>query len=254
LEVLILGSGSFIPTEDRSSPSVLIKTEKTYLLLDIGPGTVRQIKKAGLSCISIKHILISHFHPDHTADLIHFMFFMKNIGSEFQSPFTVHGPPGIRNFIRGIQRAYGNSLNLPAEILRIDEMGKKARRDFDDVTVISFPVKHSPESVGYRIEASGKRIVYSGDTGFCEEIIEASKDVDLLILECSFPEEYLRKYKIDTHLSPDSAGRIAGSANVKNLVLTHLYPECLKTDIIGSCKRHYKGNVIIAKDFLRIKI
>lgn len=79
MEVIILGSGTLVPIPEKSCSSVLIKSEKTCLLIDIGPGTLRQITKTGLSCTMIDYILLSHFHPDHTADVIYFLFTIKNI-------------------------------------------------------------------------------------------------------------------------------------------------------------------------------
>jgi len=255
LEVVILGSGTFIPLPERSSPSVLVRSEKTNLLLDIGPGTLRQLSKAGLSFTMIDYVLISHFHPDHTADIIHLLFVLKNTDPSFIHPITILGPSGTKDFIRGLQNAYRGHLNLSPRLLKIDEMGKKSIRNCKDLTVNSYPVKHTSESIGFRIEdISGKKIAYSGDTGLCEEVIQLCKDVDLAILECSFPEEYLKSWKIDTHLSPSDAGKIAKEANVKNLILTHLYPECFRIDIISRCKTYYKGKIIVAKDLFRINI
>ncbi len=256
MEVIILGSGTFIPIPDRSSPSVLIKSKETCLLLDIGPGTLRQIGRLGLSFSMIDYVCLSHFHPDHTADIVHLMFALKNIDPLLKKPITLLGPSGTKEFLRSLQSAYRGYINLSPKILRIDELGKKSRRNCKDLTVISHPVKHVPESIGFRIieESKGKSVAYSGDTGMCEDVIELSRDVDLAILECSFPEEYLKNWSIDTHLSPSDAGKIAQEAGAKSLLLTHLYPECLNINIVERCKRYYKGNVMIAEDLMRITI
>ncbi len=256
MEVIILGSGTFIPVPERCSPSILVRSEETCLLLDIGPGTLRQIARLGLSFTMIDYVCLSHFHPDHTADLIHLLFTLKNIDPMFKKQITVLGPSGTKEFLRSLQYAYRGYINLPPKLLRIDELGKKSRRDCKDLTIISYPVRHVSESIGFRIidNKSGKSIAYSGDTGICEDLVELCKDVDLAILECSFPEEYLTKWDIDTHLSPSDAGKIAQEAHAKSLLLTHLYPECLKVDILERCKRYYKNNILIAKDFMKIKI
>ena len=257
MEVIIIGSGTFVPIPERGCPSVLIisETEKTHLLLDMGPGTLRQIAKTGLSCTMLDYIFLSHFHPDHTADIIHFLFTIKNIAPSFQKSFTIAGPAGTKDFIKALQYAYRGHINISPALLKIDELGKKSKRKYRDLIVLSHQVKHAPESIGFRIEdGTGKSIVYSGDTGMCNDIIELAKNTDLLILECSFPKECLKSYNIDTHLSPSDAGKIANEANAKCLVLTHLYPECLRVDIINRCMRYYKGKVIIAKDLLRLHV
>ncbi len=255
MEVIILGSGTFIPIPERSSPCILIKTQRSIILLDIGPGSVRQIAKTGLSCAMINYVFLSHFHPDHTADIIHLFFTIKNIDEIFKRPLIISGPIGTKRFINDLQQAYLGHIDLSPNMLKIDELGKKSRREYTDFSLISQPMKHSKESIGFRIEDNlGKSLVYSGDTGICDEIIDLAKMADILILECSLPEEYINAHNIETHLSPSDAGKIASKAKVKLLVLTHIYPECLKIDIINRCKKYYKGNIIIAKDLLKLNI
>lgn len=255
MEVIILGSGTFIPLPERSSPSILVKLNSNYILLDIGPGTLRQMARLGLSCTMLNYIFISHFHPDHTGDIIYFLFVIKNISSLYKKPFTIVGPIGTKDFIRSLQNAYRRYLELSPNILRIEELKNNDKKKYENFSIISSPVKHSFESIAFRIEdRTGKSIVYSGDTGLCHEIIELARDADLLFLECSFPEEYLITHGINTHLSPSDAGKIAKAANVRCLVLTHLYPECLKVDIVKRCRQYFKGNILIARDFLRLNL
>ncbi|MFH0867715.1 MAG: MBL fold metallo-hydrolase, partial [Candidatus Woesearchaeota archaeon] len=83
---------------------------------------------------------------------------------------------------------------------------------------------------------------------YCNEIIETSKNADLLILECSFPD------KEEDHLTPSLCGKIATKAKVKKLVLTHFYPECDKVDVKKQCSKEYNGKIIVAKDFMGIKV
>ena len=77
-----------------------------------------------------------------------------------------------------------------------------------------------------------------------------SKNTDLLILECSFPDNE----KVEGHLTSSLCGRIAAKANVKKLVLTHFYPECDKVDIKKQCSKEFDGKIILAKDFMKINV
>ena len=114
------------------------------------------------------------------------------------------------------------------------------------------PVIHSSttKSIAYRIEYRNKVFVYAGDVEYCNEVIDASKNADVLLLECSFPDNI----KVEGHLTPSLAGKIAAKANVKTLILTHFYPEVLKTNIKEACNREFKGKIIIAKDKMKIQI
>ncbi|MBW1765248.1 MAG: ribonuclease Z, partial [Deltaproteobacteria bacterium] len=78
MRLIILGSGTSVPLSYRASPSMAIFMDDRPTLFDIGPGTLRQLARIGISHDRITHIYISHFHPDHTADLIHFLFVTRN--------------------------------------------------------------------------------------------------------------------------------------------------------------------------------
>ncbi len=254
MELIILGSGTAIPLADRASPSVAIFIEDQFLLMDIGPGTVRQLAVAGLNHEDIDYIAISHFHPDHTADLIHLIFATRHPPVlEKRKPFTVIGPKGFRGFLEGLKKPYGTWLDLPVGLMEIEELhtDTKDRRQFKGFTLLSAPLRHTGQSIGFRIEDhSGNSLIYSGDTGYCEELVDLARGAGLLILESSFPEGQA----VEGHLTPSQAGEIATRAGVTRLVLTHFYPECLQSDIEGQCRKAYQGELILATDFMRLKV
>ena len=68
-------------------------------------------------------------------------------------------------------------------------------------------------------EMPGRKIVYSGDTEKCDNLIENSKDADFLIHEATCLHEMIEDRK--GHTSALQAGEIAEEANVNKLVLTH---------------------------------
>jgi ribonuclease BN (tRNA processing enzyme) len=81
-------------------------------------------------------------------------------------------------------------------------------------------------------------------------MVDLGTDVDLLVLECSFPEGE----KVDGHLTPSWAGRIAKESGCKKLLLNHLYPICDQFDIVGQCREIFHGEVLLAEDFMRIPL
>jgi len=120
-----------------------------------------------------------------------------------------------------------------------------------DLWIKTLPLEHTPESVGYRIASpQGRTVVYAGDTDYCPNIVELARGADLLLLECSFPEGR----KVNGHLTPSLAGRIAQEAECRRLVLTHLYPPCDQSDIRGDCRKVFDGEVLLAEDMMRITI
>jgi len=254
MKLLILGSGTSVPLPQRASPSIAVFIEDRFVLLDIGPGTIRQLAIAGLKHEEIDYIYISHFHPDHTADLIHFIFatryppILKN-----RKPVTIIGPEGFSRFLSLMKRPYGNWLDLPGGLMNIEELStsKQDKKKFKNFTIMSVPVTHTQQSLCIRIEDdSGKTVVYSGDTGYDDKIVQLAQGVDLLILESSFPDGQ----GIPGHLTPSQAGDLATLSGSKRLLLTHFYPESLMTDIEAQCRKKYKGELILASDLLPLTI
>ena len=254
MKLIILGSGTSVPHPQRASPSIALFIDDQFLLMDIGPGTLRQLAIAGLTFQDIDYVCISHFHPDHTADLIHFLFATRYPPIlRTRKSFTIIAQETFNQFLTILKRPYGNWLELPDGLMKIEELntGDKDKKEFDTFTIVSAPVNHTPHSLGFRIEdGSGKIIVYSGDTGYCEEIVDLARDADLLILESSFPDGQ----GIEGHLTPSQAGDIATRSGVKRLLLTHFYPECLKSDIETQCRKTYQGELILATDLMSLAL
>ncbi len=250
----ILGSGTSIPLSYRASPSILLNIDGDILLLDMGPGTLRQLARAGIDNRSIDHVLLSHFHPDHTADLIHFLFVTRNPEIfDKRKPFIISGSRGLKTLINNLQLAYPGWLEIPENIMTIKELSnlESTETRYEKFRVSSYPVKHTESSLAYRIEdKNGKSIVYAGDTGFHEGLSSFARAADVLVLECSLPEGI----NTEGHLTPAQAGQLASMSGAKKLVLVHFYPEVLATDIAGECRKHYNGELILGRDMLQIYI
>jgi ribonuclease BN (tRNA processing enzyme) len=100
-----------------------------------------------------------------------------------------------------------------------------------------------------RIEsAAGRSAVYSGDSEYCANLVEISHNADLLILECSFPEDM----PCVGHLSPTLAGRVARESQCKKLLLTHFYPPCDSSDLLTPLRNEFSGEVLLAEDLMRV--
>lgn len=254
MQIIILGSGTSVPISYRASPSLVLFMDDNPVLFDMGPGTLRQLSKIGISHERIEQIFISHFHPDHTADLIHLLFATRKPEVlDKRKPFVITGPAGLKDFLKNLRSPYGRWLDIPDEIMTLEELdiGKPEKSSHDNYDILSQPITHTPNSLAYRVYGKeGKSFVYSGDTAFCDEIVDLARDCDLLILDCSFPEGE----RVEGHLMPSQAGLVATLAGVKKLLLIHFYPEVLRTDIAKDCRKTYKGELILGRDLLQIVI
>jgi ribonuclease BN (tRNA processing enzyme) len=251
ITVTLLGTGTCVPSLERSSCSVLAETGESKILIDCGPGTMRRLLENGTELHEISHLLLSHFHPDHTGELVPFLFANKYPdGKKRKIPLSVIGGKGISDFYTGLTKVFGSWIDLEPNRLNIVELSPgKSGISLDDATLESVHVEHNEESLAFRI-TGGKRcsFVYSGDTDSCTSLVDIAGNTDLLICESALPDEL----KVKGHLTPSAAGDIASKANVKQLLLTHFYPECDKVDVEKQCRRTYQGPLILGKDLMRI--
>lgn len=103
-------------------------------------------------------------------------------------------------------------------------------------------------------ERTGIKLVYSGDSRPCDEMVELAEDADLLIHESTFDESDRERAIETSHSTSKEAATIAKNANVKELVLTHISPRYLNTkNIEESAKKVFK-NTKIAYDFMKIEL
>jgi ribonuclease BN (tRNA processing enzyme) len=251
MEIYIVGSGTGVPSLRRGSPGTVIRAGKSVMLLDSGSGTLRRLLEVDIDFREIDYLLYSHFHPDHTADLVPFLF-ASNYGSEKKRTreLSLIGHEGIAHFYEGLKDVYGQWVIPQSYTLNIMEMQDK-EIVFSDFSLQGFHLEHSDHSIGFRVTTpGGKAVAYSGDTDYCPNLILLAREADLLILECSFPDGS----KVEGHLTPSLAGRVAREAGCKRLLLTHFYPPCDDYDLMGAVASQYSGEVIVAEDLMKLVI
>ena len=248
--ITFMGTGTGVPLKNRQAPGLVVQAGDTHLLVDSGSGTAYQLARAGLHYYQFDHLLYSHFaHPDHINDLAELIFANNYFDIPRKTTLSIYGPKGIKNFLKNLFVLYPVLGNPPYPItvheLEQDTIG------VNDVTIETKPLNHQQSAcLGYRISHSGKSIIYSGDTDYCAALVTLAQQGDVLIVECSFPDGY----KVDGHLTPAEIGQIATQAQVKKVILTHLYPLCDHVDVVSQVKKQFSGEVIRAEDLMQITI
>ena len=254
IAVTVLGSGTCIPRLARSACSVLMQIGDQQLVFDAGPGTMRRLVEAGTDIYRVDYLFFSHFHPDHSAELVPWLFANKYPDPDRRCrPLTVVGGPGFNQFFAKLEAAYGHWIQLPEDIIRFIELGGQTAGGLtgEGFQVAAAAMEHNPESMAYRIETpSGASVVYSGDTDVSDRLVALGRSASLLICESAMPDDQ----KVPGHLTPALAGRIAAEAKVQRLMLTHFYPSCDAADIAAQCRRTYRGPLLLAEDLMRVQV
>lgn len=204
--------------------SVLIMGEKTNLLIDAGiniTNLIEKLKLLGCEPSSIKAILSTHEHSDHT----------KSVGAFMRKCGCL---------------LYTHADDRDAIISKIGNVELKRVITFYDQTfsigefeIKAFKLPHDSVScVGYVISNGTNKIAYATDLGYAsEETIENLKNCKLVILESNHDEKMLinnqnysevlkrRILSRNGHLSNMASAKVVCSLaqnNVKQVVLAHL--------------------------------
>jgi ribonuclease BN (tRNA processing enzyme) len=90
-------------------------------------------------------------------------------------------------------------------------------------------------------DPSGATLVYSGDTGYCDALVDLARGADVFLCEASWTHDPSRPPNL--HLSGTEAGMAAARAGVAELLLTHIPPWTSREDVISEAKAEFDGPV-----------
>ncbi len=246
VEVVVLGSGTGIPHPLRGSPALAVRGEGELIAVDMGPGALRALVKAGFDYRQLRRVLFTHYHPDHVADLVALLFASRN---RREGELHLLGPEGLGTLTSGLRSVFGSWIEPSGYTVRMDELSEGSQR-IGPWNLSARRTSHTAHSLAYRLEGGGSVTVFTGDTGYDPVLVELADGADLLVAESSFPDELA----VDGHLSPSRVGLLAREASVARVLLVHMYPETDSFDLEAECRRVFPGPVIVAHDLLRLEV
>lgn len=227
IRVTVLGSGTVDPVPSRASSGFHLQIAQRQIVVDLGGGTLRNAVSAGLDIAQLDTVVLTHFHPDHTSDLVPFLFARKYATGDWRlSPsLTLYGPRGTGEFLDRIFSAWP-SVRPEAQTLHVVELAPGERyRLLEDTSLEVFTAVHGDmEALSLRFSIKDKVVAFSGDTALCPGVVQAAQRADLFFCECScFPRGEEPLYCRTVHLAWEDVAEICASAQPRELVVTHLY-------------------------------
>lgn len=256
MKVEVLGAGTGIIRKKRASPAFLVEMSGTRMLFDFGWRAASYLADMDYPLHELDHLFLSHPHADHSAGLptilqsIH----ISNAYPDFlkrEKVLTLHGFPQIEEFVAGIKKfQYPEEPNYP---FKVEDYHDGDMKQFNDLVVKSRVVPHVEyfTNVAFRVEKNGESLVYSGDCGYNQPLIELAQGADILLCEMCIPSDQAGR---PNHLSPIECGKIAGLAKVKNLVVFHLYDNIPVEQAKAEISQNFSGNIIIPEDLQIIEM
>jgi ribonuclease BN (tRNA processing enzyme) len=228
MRLTILGTGSARPVGDSAQSGVLVQSGETSVLFDIGSGIAKQVE-ARVGATNLSGLFIGHFHADHWID-IGPMRYRFPWAEDAPRKLPVFVPPGGREKLDHLAAAINERPSFFDPAFDITEYESGQRFQVGPITVVPHAVGHYVPAWSMDITGpDGERIVYAGDMGPSEEVIELARGAEVLILEATLENgatDDVRRGHLDT---PEAIDHVRRSGALQG-VLVHYWSE--RRDII----------------------
>lgn len=221
MKLTVIGCSGSYPGPESPASCYLVEADqdgRTWrILLDMGNGSLGELHNH-TDPLGIDAVFLSHLHADHCLDLCGYYVLRKYHPNGAQPKIPVWGPPDTaRRMAKAYDLHENPGMNEEFDFLELAEAPPVSLGPF---TVTAYRVAHPVTAYALRVEADGRVLAYSGDTGTCDALVEAARGAHLFLAEAAFREG--DRNPVDIHLTGKEAGDAATRAGVERLVLTHI--------------------------------
>jgi len=246
MKLHFLGTNGWYDTSLGNTLSILLDTDKAYIVFDAGGGFYKLDRYIKENKPII--VLLSHFHLDHIIGLHTLAKF------NFKQGMKIFGPRGVKKIFSTLINA---PYSMPVNKLKIKLVVNEFMNNLKLPVNIEYrKLRHVGSCYGYRVSVDNKALAFCTDTGPCRNLDLLAKGADILITESSLPAG-----KIDNHwphLNPQQAALIAKQAKVKKLFLAHFDAGVYLTNqdriLAQKSARKIFADTWAAKDGLSVRI
>jgi ribonuclease BN (tRNA processing enzyme) len=279
---IILGSkGGPRVTTGRSNPANVLLVDGIPYVVDCGYGVAKRLVEAKVALPSLRYIFVTHLHSDHVLEFGNLVYCAWSAGLNHQ--VDAFGPVGLAAVAQAFWQANDFDIEVripdegkpdPRKLLVVKEIdGSGPVLNNDRVKVTAFRTPHPPilrKNYAYKFETPDGVIVYACDTAYNPALAEFARGADILIHEALYLPGFealaariknaatLKAHLVAAHTTTEDVGRVAQAAGVKKLVLSHLVPgdDPSITDEMWAegVIKHYRGDVIVARDFMELNL
>jgi ribonuclease BN (tRNA processing enzyme) len=224
--VTVLGAGDAFGSGGRRQSSYLVSAPSGAFLMDAGPTVLAGLKDAGHLTSEIDFVLLSHLHGDHFGGLP-FMIMEYLYERPRDRELLIAGPAGTEQRVMDLFRVmYKEAAARPPTFpIRFQTLVADENVTIGGVAIEPFAVPHQEHepSLALKIRTDGKTLLYSGDSGWTEEFVHRTADVDLFLCECCYWDT-----KVDFHINYPQFAKNRGRIRARRVVLSHLGREVLE--------------------------
>lgn len=258
MEITVLGKSPAWQDAGGACSGYLVEDAGSTLLLDCGNGVFAKLR-AVRDYTDVDAVLISHLHADHILDLVPFAYAL--LLSPRQQPVPVAGhpgtdrparprliaPTGAADAFRRLAGTWGNE-SLISDAFELSEYDASSTVEVGYLRARFREVPHyvASHAVNLSSENGDGRFTFSGDSRPSEELVEAARGTDLLLVEATLPRP--ERTGVRGHLTAAEAGDHAHRAGAKRVVLTHISDELDPERAADEASRAFGGPVEVASE------
>jgi ribonuclease Z len=237
----VLGSSGPLNAEGRASTSYLLwLSGRPAIIIDVGPGSTTNLARAGANPADLDAILLSHLHPDHVSDLPGLLW-DEDVLSRTR-PLIVAGPagndyfPDTKTFLErlfGAAGAFpalqevlnpGAAFHLDIKVINVVPVQATRVTAIHGVEISAYPVPHGrAPTLAYRMDGIGfSAVIGSDQSGTDPGFASFARNADVLVLHAALSPSAAEHPFAKVIGLPQTLGKLAASAGVKRVVLSHL--------------------------------
>lgn len=248
MEITVLGTSAAWPGPGRAAAGFLVRHEDTAVVLDLGTGTLANIQ------LHVPHeqldaVLVTHEHLDHCLDLLP-LTVARVFHPEPLRPLPFVAPAGVFERLAAVERDQHRKEMYG--LFEVRELGAGDAFEVGPLRITTGALPHLVPNLGFRIEAAGVALAYTGDTGPSEEIEALAKGVDLLVSEASWEDE--RGILVEGHLTARQAAEHAAAAEAGTVLLTHFWNTVDRDRAREHAAAAFDGEVAVADEGMKVRV
>lgn len=237
--------------------SYLVQSETSSLVLDLGPGTIQQLR-AHTDYREIDGVVISHLHADHIADLVALRFTLSYNPVPPRQPIPLFMPPEGVATLRRIAQAFDSpdgGLEWFSGVFDIHEYDPTGTVTVGDLSCSFQPTVHFVPCWAIRVRPAGGSgdLFYTADTGPAANLVEFGQGCSVIVAEAADQPTNDTPYEQRGHLTPQEAGQLASQVGAHTLVLTHIWEEHDIEQVMRAAGDHFPGTLLRAIPGLEIR-
>ncbi len=249
------GSAAGIGTRQGCS-SYLVQEGATSLLVDIGPGTLLQLR-THVDYRSLDAIVVSHLHADHLADIVSLRFTLAYNPIPAPRPIPLWLPPHGIAMLGRIAQAFDapdSGIDWFTELFDLREYDPNAKVTVGSLTCSFHPTVHFVPCWAMRIGTGGIRdLAYTADTGPAADLAPFIDGAAVVLAEAADSGTAKIPFQDRGHLTSQEAAQLAAAAGAQTLVLTHLWEEHDIDAALRAAERHFPGLILRAMPGLELR-